>query len=109
MTEYNKAIRDKIPEIITQSGKECNVKKLSDEQFLEKLEAKLSEEVSEYLESNSLEELADIQEVINRILELKGVSKEKLSEIQTMKRDERGGFDNNLFLMDTSEKENQSD
>lgn len=106
---HNKAIRDKIPEIITKSGSNCNVKKLPDQEFLEKLEVKLSEEVSEYLESNSLEELADIQEVINRILELKGISKEKLSEIQTMKRDERGGFENNLFLIDTSEKENQSD
>lgn len=106
---HNKAIRDKIPEIIIQSGSKCNVKKLSDEEFLEKLEEKLSEEVSEYLKSNSIEELADIQEVIQRILELKGISKEKLIEIQNMKRDERGGFDNNLFLVNTVEKENHND
>lgn len=99
---YNKAIRDKIPEIISQSGNECNVKILSDEQFLKKLEEKLTEEVLEYRESKSLEELADILEVINRILEIKGIPKEKLEEIRIMKKDERGGFDKNLFLIDTS-------
>ncbi len=101
---HNKAIRDKIPEIIRESGKECNVKTLSDEEFLEKLEAKLHEEVSEYQESKSLEELADILEVINRILEIKGIPKKKLEEIRIMKKDERGGFEENLFLIDTEEK-----
>jgi predicted house-cleaning noncanonical NTP pyrophosphatase (MazG superfamily) len=101
--KYNKAIRDKIPEIIEQSGKKCNVKILSDEAFLEKLEEKLTEEVLEYQESKSLEELADILEVINRILKIKGIKKEKLEEIQIMKKDERGGFDKNLFLIDTTD------
>ena len=36
--EYNKAIRDKIPEIIQKDGYSCNVKTLSDEEFLEHLE-----------------------------------------------------------------------
>ena len=39
---HNKAIRDKIPEIIEKSGSKCNVKTLSDSEFLEKLEGKLS-------------------------------------------------------------------
>ena len=99
--KYNKAIRDKIPEIIEQSGKKCTVKILSDEAFLEKLEEKLTEEVLEYQESKSLDELADILEVINRILNIKGIKKGELEEIQIMKKDERGGFDKNLFLIDT--------
>jgi len=102
MTEHNKAIRDKIPEIIKQSGNDCNVKILSDSEFLKKLEDKLSEEVSEYQESKSLEELADILEVIHRILEINKIPKEKLDEIRIMKKDERGGFKNNLFLIDSS-------
>ena len=104
LTKYHKAIRDKIPEIIAESGKKCNVKILSDEEFLEKLEEKLTEEVLEYQESKSLEELADILEVIDRILKIKGIKKGKLEEIQIMKKDERGGFDKNLFLIDTNEK-----
>jgi len=100
---HNKAIRDKIPEIIEKSGGKCNVKTLSDIEFLEKLEEKLGEEVSEYQKSKSPEELADILEVIYRISELKGVSKEKLDEIRFKKSSERGAFEKNLFLIDTKE------
>ena len=67
------------------------------------LEKKLGEEVSEYQESKSPEELADILEVIYRIAELKGVSKEKLEEIRLKKSSERGAFEKNLFLVDTKE------
>lgn len=45
---YNKAIRDKIPQIIEESGRSCNVKTLSDDEFLIEIEKKLSEEITEY-------------------------------------------------------------
>ena len=100
--QYNKAIRDKIPEIIQKDGHSCSVKTLPDEEFLEQLEKKLSEEVTEYQNDKNPEELADILEVIYRIAQLKGVSKEKLEKIRIKKSEERGGFDKNLFLIDTS-------
>ena len=100
--QYNKAIRDKIPEIIQKDGHSCNVETLSDEKFLEQLEKKLSEEVAEYQNDKNPEELADILEVIYRIAQLKGVSKEELEKIRIKKSEERGGFDKNLFLIDTS-------
>ena len=100
--KYNKAIRDKIPEIIQKDGYSCSVKPLPDEQFLEHLEKKISEEVAEYQNDKNPEELADILEVIYRIAQLKGVSKEKLEKIRIKKSEERGGFDKNLFLIDTS-------
>ena len=104
--QYNKAIRDKIPEIIQKDGHSCNVKTLSDEKFLEHLEKKLSEEVAEYQNDKNPEELADILEVIYRIAQLKGVSKEELEKIRIKKSEERGGFEKNLFLIDTSESWN---
>ena len=100
--EYNKAVRDKIPEIIQKDGHSCNVKKLSDAEFLEHLERKISEEVAEYQSDKNPEELADILEVIYRVAQLKGVSKEELEKIRIKKSEERGGFDKNLFLIDTS-------
>ena len=100
--QYDKAIRDKIPEIIQKDGHSCNVKTLSDEEFLEQLEKKLSEEVTEYQNDKNLEELADILEVIYRIAQLKGVSKDELEKIRIKKSEERGGFEKNLFLIDTS-------
>ena len=100
--QYNKAIRDKIPEIIQKDGHSCNVKTLSDEKFLEHLEKKLSEEVAEYQNDKNSEELADILEVIYRVAQLRGVSKEELEKIRIKKSEERGGFEKNLFLIDTS-------
>ena len=100
--EYNKAIRDKIPEIIQKDGHSCNVETLSDEKFLEQLEKKLSEELAEYQKEKNPEELADILEVIYRVAQLRGVSKEELEKIRIKKSEQRGGFDKNLFLIDTS-------
>ena len=103
MTTFDKAIRDKIPEIIQKDGHSCNIQTLSDEKFLVQLEKKLSEEVTEYQNDKNPEELADILEVIYRIIQLQGISKEELEQIRIKKLQERGGFDKNLFLMDTSE------
>lgn len=101
MVIYNKAIRDKIPEIIEESGKNCNVKKLTDSEFLAQLEKKLVEELSEYQESKNVDELADILEVIYRISELKGITSDELDAIKNEKAKKRGKFDDNLFLVDT--------
>ena len=99
---YNKAIRDKIPEIIEKDGHTCNFKTLSDEEFLVQIEKKLSEEVEEFQNDKNPEELADILEVIYRIAQLRGISKEKLEEIRINKVEKRGAFDKNLFLVDVS-------
>ena len=101
MIKYNKAIRDKIPEIIAESGKKYNLKQLNDESFLAEIEKKLIEEVNEYSKSKDVEELADLLEVIYRISELKGVSSDELDKIRKDKAEKRGKFDSNLFLIDS--------
>ena len=103
MTKFDKAIRDKIPEIIQKDGHSCNIQTLSDEKFLVEIEKKLSEEVAEYQNDKNPEELADILEVIYAIAQLKGISKEELEKIRIKKLQDRGGFEKNLFLIDTSE------
>ena len=103
MLTHNKAIRDKIPEIIRDSGYSCNVENMSDTEFLEKLDKKLAEEFIEYKENRSVEELVDIVEVIRRISELRGTSLENFEKIRSEKVKERGAFEKNLFLIDTSE------
>lgn len=102
---YNKAIRDKIPEIIKKDGYSCSVKTLSDEEFLAELEKKLSEEITEYQNNKNPEELADILEIIYRIAKLRGISKEELEKIRSKKEKERGGFEKNLFLIDTTKSD----
>ena len=102
---HNKAIRDKIPEVIQKDGHTCNVKTLSDEEFLAEIEKKLSEEVTEFQNDKNPEELADILEVVYRIAQLRGVSKEQLEEIRIKKAEKRGGFEKNLFLVDTTKSD----
>ena len=100
MIKYNKAIRDKIPEIIADSGKKYNTKQLDDTSFLAELEKKLIEEVNEYAESKNVEELADLLEVIYRISELRGLNSDELDKIRQDKAEKRGKFTSNLFLID---------
>ena len=76
---YNKLVRDRIPEIIESSGKTCLTATLSEEAYLHMLDQKLEEELSEYQESKSMEELADLIEVIAAVAKARGCSMDLLS------------------------------
>jgi len=101
---YNKAIRDRVPEIIEASGASCVVDVLDDEEFVDKLVLKLDEEIEEYRESKSVEELCDLIEISYRIAEIYGVSNEELEEMREKKNMERGKFEKNLYLIQVNEK-----
>ena len=73
-----KIVRDRIPEIISDSGKKPIYSIVSIDEAVEGLEEKLSEELEEYLADHSLEEMADILEVMHGILFLKGIDWETL-------------------------------
>lgn len=96
----HKAVRDRIPEIVGSSDKNYVFKELSDTEFLAELENKLQEELAEYFESKEIEELADLMEVIHRIADLKGFSKEAFESLRLKKKQERGGFEKNLVMFD---------
>ena len=64
MKTYRKLVRDRNPEIIEADGKICVCETLTDEDYIHFLDQKLNEELSEYQEIKSLEELADLLEVI---------------------------------------------
>ena len=102
---HEKLIRDKIPEIIEASGKTPVVETLSSPDYIKMLNEKLQEEVSEYLDSESVEELADIVEVLLAILAYKSVSKEEFEKIRTDKRQKRGGFEKRLLLVEVQEED----
>lgn len=102
--EYNKIVRDKIPEIIKSEFKECITKVVSGKDKLEYLYKKLFEESSELSESGSIEELADLQEVVNAIRKELGISEEELEKVRTSKVDKRGGFDKGIVLLEVNEK-----
>ncbi len=63
-----------------------------------KLREKLREEVEEFLEAESAEEMADVLEIITAWLALKGWTIEKITAIQETKRAKHGGFDKRIVL-----------
>ena len=100
---YNKLVRDKIPEIIEKSGKTCTVETLTDENYIAMLDAKLTEELEEYQESKSLEELADLLEVMGAVVKARGYSWDELTEVRKKKLEERGGFEKRILLKEIFE------
>ena len=92
-----KLVRDKIPQIIEAAGKKPIIHILSEEEYLQELDKKLMEEVAEYQEDKSLEELADILEVLYAICEARGHSVEELMAVKEKKKEDRGGFAERIF------------
>ena len=100
---YDKLVRDRIPEIIESDGKTCVTEVLSTEQYLQKLDAKLNEELAEYQESKSLEELADLLEVMQAVVKARGWTLEELEQVRADKASKRGGFEVRLLLKEVQE------
>lgn len=92
-----KLVRDKIPQIIIEDGRTPVVRTLSDEEYLSELDRKLNEEVAEYQADKSLEEMADVLEVLFAICEARGHSVDELIEVRDKKREKRGGFRDKVY------------
>ena len=100
--QYNKLVRDRIPEIIEASGKRCTCFTLSEEKYLAKLDAKLNEELAEYQESKSMEELSDLLEVIRAVAVARGSSMDEVEAIRRDKAVKRGGFEKKILLTEVT-------
>ena len=103
--EYNKLVRDHIPEIIEASGNTCVTEILSDEAYLRMLDAKLDEELAEYHKDQNIEELADLLEVIRAAAIARGYTLEQLEQVRAEKAAKRGGFEKKILLTEVIEDE----
>ena len=101
--KYHKLVRDRIPEIIQNSGKICSYEMLNDADYLRLLDEKLSEELAEYQESKSLEELADLLEVMQAVVKARGWTMEELEQVRADKAAKRGGFKKKILLTGVQE------
>lgn len=96
--KYNKLVRDKIPEILENKGIKYKIHTANKKEFWEKLKEKALEEVNEFLKDESIEEFADIMEVLDAIRDYKKFNKRKLEIIKKKKVKERGGFKKRIIL-----------
>ena len=95
---HNKLVRDKIPEIIEKAGKKAYTHNLSEEEYMAELDKKLNEECAEYQADKSIEELADMLEVMYAIATARGWSVSELEDVRREKAEKRGAFERRIFL-----------
>jgi len=90
MPVYNKLVRDKILEIIESDGLAYNARILESSELLKEVKAKMIEEAKEFhaaeTANESLEELADVLELIHTALNTLGVTFEELMKYGYKKR-----------------------
>ena len=104
MITYNKLVRDKIPDIIKADGGECVYHVAKNDEFVRVLNAKLFEEVQELTQNPCAEEIADVLEIIETLSKFHGIGLGHIKEVKTMKRKERGGFNQRLVLDEATKK-----
>lgn len=100
--EYNKLVRDRIPEIIRQSGSKCETTVLSNTEYCQALRVKLIEEAKEVAEAEEedlITELADLYEVIDALMASYGIKGDRVLNAQAKRRETRGGFAQKIMLL----------
>ena len=96
--EYDKLVRDRIPEIIRADDAVPVTETVSGDEYRDRLREKLDEEVTEFHESDRVAELADVLEVVYALAAADDVTPEELETMRREKRTERGGFDEGVVL-----------
>ncbi len=100
---YDKLVRDKIPSIIETSGKTAVTDRIPPANMQAALDRKLQEEVKEFLESHSIEEMADVLEVLHGIAFHAGIDWSRIETERLRKKEERGGFEKGIRLIEVRE------
>ncbi|MCM3055712.1 nucleoside triphosphate pyrophosphohydrolase [Caldifermentibacillus hisashii] len=104
MPIHNKLVRDRIPEIIKSTGKLAVTEILDEEEYVTELRRKSKEELDEFLNSETneeaLEELADLLEIIHALAKVHAANIDKVEQIRLKKAEERGSFDERIFLIE---------
>ena len=102
MITYNKLVRDRITEIIQESGKTYKAHILKNDAFLDAIYEKFHEEVQEFQDAehkkDKIEELADILELVYAATDALDISYEELEAVRQEKQEKRGGFKERVFL-----------
>ena len=108
MTIYNKLVRDNIPQIIQAIGKQPVTKILNQDEYITELRKKGEEELQEYLSAKtnkeSLEELADLLEIVHALATVHGSSFEEIEKLRVEKAKKRGGFTDRVFLVEVRDE-----
>ena len=102
MKVHNKLVRDNIPKIVVTNGGTAHTRTITDDsEYISELTNKLIEEAHEVASAPSLEELADVQEVLDALTVTLGHRKEDVQSTQIEKALKNGRFNDRIFLIST--------
>ena len=104
MPTYNKLVRDKIPEIIHESGKIADYYTSGQDEYKVSLYAKMEEELKEFAENPCVEEAADMWEVFTAICKVHEISLSDVFNIADDKAQDRGRFDEGIILVSVQDR-----
>ncbi|HOA42909.1 MAG: nucleoside triphosphate pyrophosphohydrolase [Bacillota bacterium] len=100
---YNKLVRDKIPQLIEESGRKQTSRVLNEGEYFNALIDKIIEEIEEFRASGEEEEIADVYEALDCLVKLKGYEPMHIDYIRLIKREARGSFKERILLIDVEE------
>lgn len=100
---YDKLVRDNIPNILQDKGKDFKFHIADEDEYGTKLYEKLQEEVSELLSYPCVDELADVYEVLAEIADRLGYTPQDIADARIKKNHARGAFKMKYILESVSE------
>ena len=107
--EFNKLVRDRIPEIIERNGECALTRILSSQEFDKALNSKLLEEAGEVIDAKTkdeiTEELADLLEVMMAKAKNNGIDFGDIESFRLKKSRVKGSFDEKIYLVSTTKSQ----
>jgi predicted house-cleaning noncanonical NTP pyrophosphatase (MazG superfamily) len=97
--EYNKLVRDKVPEIIRASGRTCEYKILGKSEIKNALKDKLLEKAQVFMNSPSEDELSDIYELLDTIVEEFEYEPLHIDYLKIQNKENKGTYAEKMFLI----------
>ncbi|WP_257299430.1 nucleoside triphosphate pyrophosphohydrolase [Haloarchaeobius sp. FL176] len=98
MREYDKLVRDRIPEVVRENDETPVTHTVDGEAYRERLREKLVEEATEFRDDPTVEELGDVLDVVAAIREAEPVDEGDLQRKRRAKAAQRGGFEDGVVL-----------
>jgi predicted house-cleaning noncanonical NTP pyrophosphatase (MazG superfamily) len=101
--KFSKLVRDKIVQSVIDAGNTPHWRTLTNDEYIAELKKKIVEEANEIPSSSReelLKELADVQEIIDNLLEALNINKADLQAAQSKKNEKAGSFKNKQYIED---------
>lgn len=103
--QYNKLVRDRIPELIEESGRKQTSRILNEDEYFQALIDKVVEEIEEFRSTGIEEEIADVYEALDCLVKFKGYEPMHIDYVRLIKREARGSFMNRVLLEEVEDDE----